>query len=197
LGILQQGVPRPHAVSRAEAVLGLVPNRREFDHILIAMTTPEVDVHSDIAAPVGKVWQLVTDIVLMPRFSSELKSAAWAEGFDGPQLGAQFLGTNENPAVGVWTTRSHIIEFEPPHVFGWAVGDPARPAAVWRFELTPTTGGTRLRYSASIGPGKSGVTMMIDREPDRAQEIVQLRLRQFVTAMEATVAGITKLAESA
>jgi uncharacterized membrane protein len=174
-----------------------VPARSKFDHILIAMTTPEVSVHSDIAAPVGKVWELVTDIALMPRFSSELKSVAWAEGFDGPQLGAQFLGTNELPALGVWTTRSHIIEFDPPHLFGWAVGDPARPAAVWRFELSPMIDGTKLRYSAGIGPGKSGVTLMIDREPERAQEIVQLRLRQFVTAMEATVAGIKRLAESA
>ena len=47
------------------------------------------------------------------------------------------------------------------------VGNPDGPVAVWRFDLTSATDGTRLRYSARLGPGKSGVTMMIEREPDR------------------------------
>lgn len=164
--------------------------------MLIGVTQPGVEVYTAVGAPVERVWELISDITLMPEFSTELQSVAWAEGFDGPCLGAQFLGTNEHPAIGVWTTRSHIVEFQPPHVFEWAVGDPAGPAAVWRFELGPATGGTRLRYAARLGSGKSGVTMLIDREPDRAQQIVANRLRQFVANMQATVTGIKKLAES-
>ena len=38
--------------------------------------------------------------------------------------------------------------------------------------------------------------MLIDREPDRTQQIVANRLRQFVANMQATVTGIKKLAES-
>ena len=163
--------------------------------MLTAMTEPGVEVHAAVYAPPQRVWDLVSDITLMPRFSTELQNVEWAEGFDGPGPGAEFLGRNRHPAIGEWTTCSRIIEFDAPHVFAWAVGDPAAPAALWRFEVTPATDGTRLSYTARIGPGKSGVTMLIDREPDRATEIVSGRLRQFLAGMAATVAGIKKLAE--
>ena len=165
--------------------------------MLIAMTLPGVEVYADIAAPIEQVWDLVSDISLMPAFSTELQSVEWADGFDEPCLGAQFLGTNRNAAIGVWTTRSHITEFDPPRAFEWAVGNPEGPAAVWRFDLASATDGTRLRYSARLGPGKSGVTMMIEREPDRAGQIVDSRMRQWLAGMEAVVAGLKTMAESA
>ena len=165
--------------------------------MLIAMALSAVEVYADIAAPIERVWDLVSDISLMPAFSTELHSVEWVEGFDEPCLGAQFLGTNRHPAIGVWTTCSHITEFDPPRVFEWAVGNPDGPAAVWRFDLASATDGTRLRYSARLGPGKSGVTMMIEREPDRADEIVDNRMRQWVAGMEAVVAGLKTIAESA
>jgi len=157
----------------------------------------EASVSIDIPASPQRVWELVTDITLMPRFSTELQSTAWADGFGTAELGAQFLGTNRHPAIGEWTTTSHIVDFEPLRLFGWAVGNPEKPAAVWRFELSPTTGGTRLSYTARIGPGSSGVSMLIDREPERAEEIISRRLAQFRAGMQATLAGIRELATGA
>ena len=163
--------------------------------LFVIFGVPEAAVRVDITASPERVWELVTDISLMPRFSTELLSTAWGEGFAGPELGAQFLGTNRHPAIGEWTTLSEIIEFDAPRSFGWAVGDPGNPAAVWRFGLSPTAEGTRLRYAARIGPGPSGVTMLVDREPARAGEIVRRRLAQFEAGMRATVAGIREIAE--
>jgi hypothetical protein len=165
--------------------------------MLNAMTLPAVEVYADIAASIERVWELVSDITLMPEFSTELQSIEWVDGFDEPCLGAQFLGTNRHQAIGVWTTRSHVTEFDPPRAFEWAVGNPDSPAAVWRFDLASATDGTRLRYAARLGPGKSGVTMLIDREPDRAGQIVDNRMRQWVAGMEAVVAGLKTIAESA
>ena len=165
--------------------------------MLIAMALSAVEVCADIAASIEQVWEVVSDISLMPAFSSELQSVEWADGFDGPCLGAQFLGTNRHQAIGVWTTRCHITDFDPPRAFEWVVGNPDGPAAVWRFELAPATDGTRLRYSARLGPGKSGVTMMIEREPDRAEKLIDDRMRQWLAGMEAVVAGVKALAESA
>ncbi len=160
------------------------------------MTRRETAVSIDIAAPLERVWELISDVTLLPRFSTELQHAQWAEGFDAPALGAQFLGTNRHPAIGEWTTTSHIVEFEPPRVFGWAVGDPEMCAATWQFVTDPIPEGTRLHYTARLGPGRSGVTMLIEREPDRADEIVARRLAQWEAGMQATVAGIRELAES-
>lgn len=157
----------------------------------------QVVAESEIQAPPQRVWDLVTDITLLPRFSVELQSAQWADGFDAPALGAQFLGTNRHPAIGEWTTRSYVIDFDVPRTFGWAVGSVEAPAATWRFDVEPTDWGTRLRYTARLGDGRSGVTMLIDREPDKADEIIARRLGQWRKGMTATLAGVKELAESA
>lgn len=160
------------------------------------METPEVVVTTDISAPPPRVWELITDIALMPRFSAELQSVEWTDGFDEPVLGARFRGANRHPAVGEWTTTSSVIDLDPQRSFGWAVGDPESPAATWRFEIEPTPGGSRLRYEARLGPGRSGVTMLIERNPEHAEQIIESRLNEFRRAMSATLAGIKDLAQA-
>ena len=159
------------------------------------MDRPTVSVSTDVAAPARRVWQLVTDVALMPQFSDELQSAQWTDG-GVPRLGAQVTGTNTHPAMGTWTTQSSVVECDAPRTFAWAVGDPAAPAATWRFELSDTADGTLLRYTVEIGPGRSGVTIMIEREPQRRSELVAHRLGVFRQGMLATVAGIKALAEA-
>jgi uncharacterized membrane protein len=148
-----------------------------------------------IAATPMRVWRLVSDIELMPTLSTELQSVEWL-GDDGPGVGAKFIGINRHSAMGEWTTQSEVIECDAPWVFAWAVGGRERPAAIWRFILTPTDTGTTLTYRVQLGPGRSGVTLMVGREPDREQTIVAARMRQFDEAMTATVDGIKTLAEA-
>lgn len=153
-------------------------------------------VETEISAPPYRVWELITDISLMPRFSAELQSVEWTDGFDAPILGARFLGTNRHSAVGEWTTISSVTDLDLQRSFGWAVGNPENAAATWRFEIEPATGGSRLRYTARLGPGPSGVTMLIGRDPGHAEEIIEGRLDEFRRGMAATVAGIKALAEA-
>lgn len=155
----------------------------------------EVSVYVDIAVPPHQVWPLITDISLLPRFSTELQDVTWVEDCEGPALGARFIGRNQNPVVGEWTTTSQVVEFDPPRVFGWAVGNPESPAATWRFTLTGNATGSRLGYRSRLGPGPSGVTMLIGRQPERAQQIITARLGQFRTNMMATLTGIRDIAE--
>jgi hypothetical protein len=149
----------------------------------------------EIRALPERVWSVLSDITVMPRFSTELLAVQWAEGFTHPRLGAKFIGTNHHPAIGRWQTTSEIIAFDPPTVFAWAVGPPEMAAATWRFDLIPTATGTTATYTAAIGPGPSGVTMLIERSPDRAAQIVRNRLAQLRNAMAATLAGIREIAE--
>ena len=159
------------------------------------MDVHEVAVERVIDAPVATVWELITDIALMPRFSSELQRVQWADGFDAPRIGARFAGVNRHPSVGEWTTTSTVVEYDRPRIFGWAVGDLLTPAATWQFELTPFDDVCAVRYTARIGPGPSGVTMLIERQPDRAAQIIADRLGALSAAMAATLAGIAGLAE--
>ncbi|QMU78205.1 SRPBCC family protein [Streptacidiphilus sp. PB12-B1b] len=158
---------------------------------------PTVEVSIRIGAPPERVWALVSDIGLMPRLSAELESVEWLDGATGPALRARFLGRSRHEALGEWATTSHIVEYQPPRVFAWAVQDPETPSAIWRFSLEPEDGGTLLRQWVQLGPGRSGLSFAIDRMPEKEEKIVYVRLREFEAGMTATVDAIKKLAEGA
>jgi hypothetical protein len=155
--------------------------------------TTETDVY--VSAPPAAVWPLVTEIMTPSRFGTELQEASWVEPEQGPCLGACFKGRNFHPARGDWETTSTIVDFEPERRFGWAVGDPDMPSAVWRLELAPQGDGTRLRYWAQMGPGPSLITRLIEQMPDKEERIIARRLREWETNMTATITGIKELAE--
>ena len=54
---------------------------------------PTVELSSWIDADPDRVWNLISDIKLMPTLSNELQSVDWVEGADGPRLGARFVGS--------------------------------------------------------------------------------------------------------
>ena len=157
---------------------------------------PTTESSIDIAATPAVVFALVQDISLPGRFSGEFQGAEWLDGATGPALGARFVGRNEHPQVGQWETTSTIVELEPDRLLAYAVGDPANPAATWRFTLQPAGSGTRLTHWMQIGPGPSGITPVIASMPDKESRIIHHRLGEHRANMEATLAGIKDLAES-
>jgi hypothetical protein len=155
---------------------------------------PEMTVSIEVDAPPSTVWDLVTDIDLPARFSNEFRGAEWLDAPDGPALGATFRGRNETRHAN-WEVVCTVTEFEFERRFGWAVNNVAAPAARWRFELEPIGSGTLLRQWAKMGPGPSGLTPMIEANPEREEAIVEMRLGMWKPNMEATIAGIKALAE--
>ncbi|WP_405669880.1 SRPBCC family protein [Streptomyces sp. NBC_01530] len=156
---------------------------------------PTVELPIWIAAPPERVWELISDIELMPSLSTELRSVEWLDGKTGPSLGARFVGRSEHESLGEWATTSHIVGYEPLSVFAWAVEDPEHPSAIWRFTLEPQDGGTLLREWMQLGPGRSGLSYAIDRMPEKEQKIVFVRMREFERNIGATLEAIRKLAE--
>ncbi|OBH93268.1 SRPBCC family protein [Mycobacterium sp. E2733] len=156
---------------------------------------PTVEASTWIDADPARVWSLVSDIKLMPTLSNELQAVEWAEGADGPRVGARFVGHNEHEAFGRWTTTSQVVACDEPHEFAWAVGEPDYPAAMWRFRLKSRDGGTALSYWMQMGPGRSGLSAAIESMPDKEQKIVFVRMREFEAAIGKTLAAIKRLAE--
>ena len=159
-----------------------------------------------IEAPPARVWELVTDIELPARLSPELQRVHWLHGATGPAVGARFIGHNQHPALGEWSTTSQVVELDPQRVFAWAVlssdagfgADEAQapqPMATWRFELEAVAGGTHLWQSAQLGPAPSGLSCAIDRMPDKEDKIVARRIAEVRTGIEATLDGIKAAAE--
>ena len=157
---------------------------------------PTVEARIWIDAPPARVWELVSDIGLMPSMSAELQSVAWLDGATGPAAGARFTGRSKHEALGEWETTSYIVEFEPQRVFGWAVGDPADPSALWRFRLEPKDGGTELSEWMQLGPARSGLSFAIDQMPDKEQKIVFVRMREFERSITVTLEQLKALAEA-
>ena len=157
---------------------------------------PTTEAEVVIAAAPAVVWKLVCDIQLPASFSSEFQGGQWLDGVTRPELGARFRGRNHHQAVGTWETVSTICEFEPERLFGWAVGDPAEPAARWRFSLEPDGAGTRIRQWMQIGPGESGISALIEQMPDKESRILRRRLAEHHANMAATLEGIKARAEA-
>ncbi|MEV6304193.1 SRPBCC family protein [Actinoplanes sp. NPDC051861] len=159
-----------------------------------------------MAADSARVWELVTDISVPARFSPELYRTRWLSGHRSPAVGARFEGWNSHPAIGEWRTVAHVLWFDAPRLFGWVVldednrfgggpVDPERPGATWQFRVTEVDGGCRLSQSVRIGPGRSGLSLVIERAPDQEEQIVARRLAALRDGMTATLNGIKREAE--
>lgn len=94
---------------------------------------PTVEVEIQVGAPPDRVWPLVSDIALPPRFSNELVEVAWLDGATGPAPGVRFVGRNRHPAIGSWEATCVITECSPPSRFAWEVDNAGVVSASWRF----------------------------------------------------------------
>jgi uncharacterized protein YndB with AHSA1/START domain len=148
-----------------------------------------------IHAPIERVWALVTDINVPARFSGEFRGAEWVDGELGPREGARFVGRNAHAAIGEWETVSIVSRYEPMRAFGWAVTDVETPSSTWCFELAEEPGGVRLRQHGRMGPASSGLSIAITAMPEKEERIVGRRLQEWEANIQATLAGIKRLAE--
>jgi hypothetical protein len=154
---------------------------------------PVVEVSISIDAPVPDVWDLVTDINLPGRFQDEFIEAEWID--PGPALDARFLGRNAR-GDRRWETTSWVTTYEPMRAFGWSVSDRDNPGATWTYFLEGSGGSTVLRYHRELGPGPSGLTWAIEKNPDAEEEIIAARDEEQRANMNAVVLGIRTLAET-
>ncbi|MGV9821898.1 SRPBCC family protein [Nocardia xishanensis] len=157
--------------------------------------TPTAEGIIHIDAPLAKVWNVVTDVELMPIFSDELKSAEWVDPVRGARLDGAFVGTSWHPELGEWSTTSYIVEFDAHRTFSWVVGSTENPGATWRFTLEPDNDGTLLRQWVRMGPGPSGLSFAIAAMPEKEQKIVFVRMRELERAIEHTLAAIKTFVE--
>lgn len=158
---------------------------------------PTTEAEIEIAAPVTAVWEVVADLQTPALTSPEFKGADWLDGATGPAVGARFVGRSEHKAIGPWETTSFVIVADQPREFAYAVTDAENPGAVWRYVITPTDHDTVvLKQIAQIGPGRSGLSLAIDRMPEKEDRIVARRLEEHQASIQANLAKIKEVAES-
>src|SRR5450755_192899 len=108
-----------------------------------------VTVH--IAAPPERVWELVSDVTKIGRYSPETFEAEWVDGATGPTVGAKFRGHVKRNGVGpiYWTTCA-VSACVPGREFAFGVGPVDKPLNIWRYELEPSGDGTDVTESFTL-----------------------------------------------
>ena len=143
-----------------------------------------------IRATPEQVWDAITNPTTIAKYFHG------AQVDEGPlEVGA--ARTSWSPDRSQLWGDNTILECDPPRRFAWAVGDPARPSATWRFTLKPDGEGTRLEQWYQMGPARSGLNIAIDAMPDKEQKIVFVRLREHETGMKHNLELIKDQAERA
>ncbi|MBV8861553.1 MAG: SRPBCC family protein [Mycobacterium sp.] len=156
---------------------------------------PTVEVTQRVRCDVATAWELVTDIGLPTRCSSELQAVEWLDGANAVAVGARFRGRNKHQAMGDWATVCEVVEVEDQRRWVYNVGGPESVAATWAFEVEPASDGVLIRQWARMGPGPSGLTAAIVAQPDKEARIVARRLAEWQQNMQANLECIRSEAE--
>jgi uncharacterized protein YndB with AHSA1/START domain len=99
-----------------------------------------VTVH--MSASPQEVWELVSDVTSIGKYSPETFEAEWIDGSTGPVVGARFRGHVKRNGIGpIYWTKCTVTECEPGKVFAFGVDGPGgKPVNVWRYDIAPSGG---------------------------------------------------------
>lgn len=110
-----------------------------------------VTVH--MAASPERIWDLVSDVTKIGRYSPETFEAEWLEGATGPAVGARFRGHVKRNGKGpIYWTTCVVSACEPGREFVFGVGPEGKPLNVWRYVLEPAGDGTDVTESFELTP---------------------------------------------
>jgi uncharacterized protein YndB with AHSA1/START domain len=150
------------------------------------MAQPLLQAQIDIDAPPAKVWELVSDRRLMPRWSPQCR-AMLALGPLRP--GKRTVNVNRRGLL-FWPTTSQVIEFIPECKLAFHVD---QNNTVWTYELEPTASGTRLTESRHA---ENGVTAVSNLMIGTLMGGVSNFEDELIEGMNASLARIKAAAES-
>jgi hypothetical protein len=102
------------------------------------------------------IWDLVSDVTKIGRYSPETFEAEWLDGATGPAVGAKFRGhVKRNEKGPVYWTNCTVTVCEPGREFAFGVGNGAVPLSIWGYRLQPTDDGTDVTESFDLARTKA------------------------------------------
>lgn len=100
----------------------------------------------EIEVPPEKIFEAISELSEMSRYSPENTGGEWLDGASGPALGARFKGTNAN-GTRAWTTTATIVAYRPPTAFAFEVTVGPVKVARWTYSIEPTDSGAKVTES--------------------------------------------------
>ena len=100
-----------------------------------------------------EVWDLVSDVTKIGRYSPETFEAEWIDGATGPAVGAQFRGHVKRNGKGpiYWTTCTVRVS-DPGREFAFGVGPATKPLNVWGYRIEASGDGCDVTESFALAP---------------------------------------------
>lgn len=141
-----------------------------------------------VAASPNEVYAAVSDITRMGEWSPVCK-AGWWENDGGPSVGSTFIGRNE--AGGrTWETQSTVVHADEGEKFGFSVN---QGRVFWIYAMEAAEGGTTLTESWELTP--AGQQFYVDRDGEKAPEMIQGRVDAAESGIHETLAAIKQVLE--
>jgi len=150
------------------------------------MAQPLLQAHVDVDASPARVWALVSDLRLMPRWSPQ---CLLMKPFGPLRPGTRTLNVNRRNFL-FWPTTSRITEVVPERKLAFRVNE---NNTVWSYELEPTPTGTRL---VETRHAQNGVKPMSNLLVNAVMGGVPSFERELVDGMNASLSRIKAAAES-
>ena len=89
-----------------------------------------------------QIWELVSDVTQIGRYSPETFEAEWLDGATGPAVGAKFRShVKRNGRGPIYWTSCEVVASEPGREFAFVVKTGDRPTNTWRYTIEPRDGG--------------------------------------------------------
>jgi hypothetical protein len=149
-------------------------------------TPLSISVSRVVPAPPTTVYDLISDITEMNRYSPETVAAGWLDG-GGPRVGARFKGTN---VIGKlrWSTKPTITAADPGVRFAFQV--PGRSGPLWTYLFEPVDGGTLVTESMSQPVPSPALIRFLQRRAGAADRATHLRQGMIVTLDRLAAAAV-------
>lgn len=113
---------------------------------------------TDIAAPPQRVWELVSDLRNMPRWSPQVRKTIVRGGV--MREGAKLININRRGLL-FWPTQAMVTELVPERRIAFRIKE---NWTIWSFELAATPdGGTRLVQRREAPKGISDVSVRLTK----------------------------------
>lgn len=150
------------------------------------MAAPLLQAEIDIDAPVSRVWELVSDLERMPRWSPQCR---WTKRLGPLRPGTRAVNLNRRGRL-LWPTTSTITALVPEKELAFRVN---ANGTVWRYRLEPVNGGTRLIETRHA---ENGVKAMSNATVNALFGGVPSFEQELVDGMKQSLARIKAAAEA-
>ena len=153
----------------------------------------DIEVSRVIAASPETLYDIVSDLPRMGDLSPENTGGMWVNGATGPEVGAEFRGTNSR-GTKHWATTAVIERAERGHEFAFRVKVGPVKVARWSYRFEPVDGGTKVTetwddmrnwMAKKAGTVSSGVSDRLTHN----RETMQVTLGNLARAARATGAS--------